>query len=581
LRIEFSRGSYRIYQHQNYRSSTYTEQRYTKTGINVSGYSTSATINTRNGATWQTSDLKLTSGATYTYFPALKTATVSAERRRMFELTQATFQTGTKSVFMGDIDTTIPWRITGKVWVESTKAQSRLFIQIYRYDSGTAKVTDMVFLSATKSTNDSYEEPGTVKWVNFSTPQSVITDYGFGYNIPAAFSEVANGKVLVNVDVKVPPTATNLGSDIRIRIVAQDYDRAWAYGLKTSTPSPGTWADIKWQGSLAFEGMADTANQEWTDTVEYVATNTSQTDNSASVNIDGALMDGNKQYIEGVEIYNGTSSAWQAGSAWKPYSGYSGSNNALAQLTANYIMAHHWKPCKVLRGEFRDMPGFLFDTVNAVVHDGEVFINNGCTFTANNARWSGEWLKYQWDDTVFSTAVKLPSKRDTVGTTLKDIASLKQRQSDLGQLVGGVVSRWTDGILNQGGGDIGTPTGGDIWRPVVIYNTTDGFKASLQRVLVAGETIKNLTANATLDSAVRQVYAAADSAGIDITLPDASTFPKYEQLIIMKTDATANTVKIIAATGDTINGVGSHTTTTQYAGWKLVATGNNTWLILP
>jgi hypothetical protein len=244
-------------------------------------------------------------------------------------------------------------------------------------------------------------------------------------------------------------------------------------------------------------------------------------------------------------------------------------------------MAHHWKPCKVLRGEFRDMPGFLFDTVNAVVHDGEVFINNGCTFTANNARWSGEWIKYQWDDTVFSTAVKLPSKRDTVGTTLKDIASLKQRVSEIGNMVGGVVTRWTDGFLNLGGGDIGTPTGGDIWRPVVVYNTTDGFKASLQRVLVAGETIKNLTANATLDSAVRQVYAAADSAGIDITLPDASTFPKYEQLIIMKTDATANTVKIIAATGDTINGVGSHTTTTQYAGWKLVATGNNTWLILP
>jgi hypothetical protein len=581
LRIEFSRGSYRIYQHQNYRASTYTEYRYTKTGINVSGYSTSATINTRSGGTWQSSDLKLTSGATYTYFPALKTATVSAERRRMFEVTQATFQTGTKSVFMGDIDTTIPWRITGKVWVESTKAVSRLSITIGRYNSATGQFTHFVRLTEDKTTNQAYEEPGTVKWVQITIPTSSRVGYNFGYNIPAAFSEAVNGKVLVDVDVKIPATATNLGSDIRIYIVAEDYARAYAYGSPTGATSPGTWADIKWQGSLAFEGMADTANQEWTDTVEYVATNTSQTDNSASVKIDGALMDGNKQYIEGVEIYNATSSEWQAGSAWKPYSGYSGSNNALAQLTANYIMAHHWKPCKVLRGEFRDLTGFLFDFVNAVTHDGETFISNGGTFTANDARWNGEWLKYQWDDTVFSTAVKLPSKRDTVGTTLKDIASLKQRQSDLGQLVGGVVSRWTDGVLNQGGGDIGTPTGGDIWRPVVVYNTIDGFKASLQRVLVAGETIKNLTANATLDSAVRQVYAAADSAGIDITLPDASTFPKFEQLIVMKTDSTSNTVKIIAATGDTINGVGSHTTSTQYAGWKLVATGNNTWLILP
>lgn len=581
LRIEFSRGSYRIYQHQNYRSSTYTEKQYTKTGIVTLGYKADATINTRNGATWQTSDLKLTSGATYTYFPALKTATVSAERRRMFELTQATFQTGTKSLNMGDIDTTIPWRITGKVWVESTKAVSRVLIRIYRYNTSTNKVTDMVLLEENKSTNDAYEEPGAVKWVNFSTPKSVITDYGFGYNIPAAFSEAVNGKVSVDVDVRIPPTATNLGSDIRITLLVQDYARAYAYGKQTTEPLPGDWADIKWQGSLAFEGMADTANQEWTDTVEYTATNTSQTDNSASVKIDGALMDGNKQYIEGVEIYNGTSSAWQAGSAWKPYSGYSGSNNALAQLTANYIMAHHWKPCKVLRGEFRDMPGFLFDTVNAVVHDGEVFISNGCTFTANNARWSGEWLKYQWDDTVFSTAVKLPSKRDTVGTTLKDIASLKQRQSDLGQLVGGVVSRWTDGILNQGGGDIGTPTGGDVWRPVVIYNTTDGFKASLQRVLVAGETIKTLTANTTIDNAARFVYVAADSGNVNITLPDASTFPRYERLVIIKTDNTANTVTITAATGDNINGAGNKQTTTQYEGWTLIAFDNNTWLIQP
>jgi hypothetical protein len=579
LRMEFSRGSYRIYQHQNYRASTYTEYRYSKTGINVSGYLSSATINTRSGATWQTSDLKLTAGASYTYFPALKTATVSSERRRMFELSQATFATGIVALNAGDIDTTKQWRITGKVWLEDTTFYSRLKITLYRYDVATSKVSHIVS-KPTLSAADEFESDEYVEWQTLSPTISTIPDdMCFGYHVPYNYTGGINGRIPIDVAIPIKPTATNLGSDIRIRIQAQMVEQAWKNGKYSPTTTSG-WQEIKWTGSLAFEAMADEANQEWTDTVEYTATNSSLSDQSSNLTIEDALMDGSSQYVNGVEIYNATSSVWQAATAWKPYSGYSGSNNALGQLTANYIMAHHWKPCKVIRGDFRDMPGFLFDFVSAVVHDGEVFIPNSVSFTANDARWNGEWIKYQWDDTVFSTAVKLPTKRDTVGTTLKDILSLKQRVSELGNMVGGVVTRAIDGFLNLGGSDIGTPTGGDVWRPVIVYNSTDGFKAQLQRVAVAGETIKTITGNTTLDNAARFVYASADSGNVDITLPDASTFPAYERLTIIKTNA-SNSVKIIAATGDTINGTGNKTTSTQYDGWTLIAYDNNTWLIQP
>lgn len=577
-RIEFSRGSYRIYQHQNYRASTYTEYQYTKTGISVSGYKTSATINTRSGATWQSSDLKLTAGSSYTFLPALHKSIAAASRRRMYDLSQATYATGEKATFLGDIDTTKPWRLTGKVAVQSTLAVSRLAITIGRWDAAQSKFTHFVVNDPVKDVNGAYEEPGPLKWQQLATATATRTDYVFGYNIPAAFNQTTNGKVIVDVNIEIPPTATNIGSDVRVYINGEEYGRAWAYGK--STGGPATWTGVKWNGSLVLEGMVDEANLEWTDEAEFTATNTSSADNSVIQKLDNCLIDGSTQLTQGVEIYNNTSSAWQAGSGWKPYSGYSGSANALGQLLANYCIAHHWRPCKVIRGEFRDLSGFLFDFTYAIQHDGELFISNGGTFTANNARWNGEWIKYQWDDTVFSTAVKLPSKRDTVGTTTKDIKSLQQRLSDIGQMVGGVVTRVIDGWLNTGGSGIGTPTGGDVWRQVITYNTDNGFKPELQAVYVQGDTIQTVNANTTLTGVERTVYVDTDGGNVDITLCDAADFPAWERLVIVKTKS-GNTMNIVAGTGDTINGVGSKAYTTQWAGAELMKKSNNEWVIVP
>ena len=577
-RIEFSRGSYRIYQHQNYRASTYTEYQYTKTGISDSGYKTSATINTRNGATWQSSDLKLTAGSSYTFLPALHKSIAAANRRRMYDLSKAPYDTDIKAANLGDIDTSKPWRLTGKAAVQSTKAVSRLKIHIYRYNTTTNLVTHIVVNDPVRDVNGAYTEIGPVKWHALGTPVSSITGTEIGYNIPAAFNETVNGKVIVDVNIEIPPTATNIGSDIRIQIAGEEYGRAWAYGSPTS--GTASWTGVKWNGSLVLEGMVDEANLEWTDEAEFTATNTSSADNSVIQKLENCLIDGSTQLTQGVEIYNNTGSAWQAGSAWKPYSGYSGSANALGQLLANYCIAHHWKPCKVIRGEFRDLSGFLFDFTYAIQHDSEVFISNGGTFTANNARWNGEWIKYQWDDTVFSTAVKLPSKRDTVGTTTKDIKSLQQRLSDIGQMVGGVVTRVIDGWLNTGGSGIGTPTGGDVYRQVITYNTDNGFNPELQSVYVEGDTIQTINANTTLTGVERTVYVDTDSGNVDITLCDAADFPAWERLVIVKTKS-GNTMNIIAGTGDTINGAGSKAYTAQWAGAELMKKSNNEWVIVP
>jgi hypothetical protein len=119
-----------------------------------------------------------------------------------------------------------------------------------------------------------------------------------------------------------------------------------------------------------------------------------------------------------------------------------------------------------------------------------------------------------------------------------------------------------------------------VWKQVIIYNTDNGFTPLLQRVHVAGETSQTVNANTTLTGAERAVYVDTDGGSVDITLCDASVFPEAERLVILKTKA-GNTMNIIAASGDTINGVGSKAYTAQWSGVELLKKSNNEWVIIP
>jgi hypothetical protein len=198
------------------------------------------------------------------------------------------------------------------------------------------------------------------------------------------------------------------------------------------------------------------------------------------------------------------------------------------------------------------------------------------SFTANDARWTGEWVRYQFDGTAFSTSVKLPSARDTVGTTQKDIKSLRQRVAELGVVTGGIVSRWIDGWLNQSETTIGSPTGGDIYRPIVVYNTNDGFKADVQLVY-NGDAEQGLTGNTTLNESARRIMGDSSGGPFTITLPNATDFPFDAEIVIKKIDNGGNAVTVNTQASQTINGAGSVATSTQYAGWTFI-TYNGNWL---
>lgn len=576
-RMEFSRGSYRIYQHQNYRGTSYTEYRYSKTGITFAGYLSSQSISPRQGSTWQSSDLKITAGASYTYMPALRRAIVQGNRRKAYRIERTTFSDGVTSINLGDIDTTKPWKITGKVWIEATKAVSRLKVSVGRYNSGSATYDRAVVRAdSTQAGRDKpYNEPGALSWLTLSPALSGLGQAAIGYQIPAAFPGAVDGKVQVDVDILLPTTAVNLGSDIRVFITAEGWSHNYLYG--TSSGGSLTWDQIDWEGALLLEGMVDTTNQEWNDEYEWIANNTAQADNSVTVELDDCLIDTVSQYTEGVEVYNGT--GWQIGTGWKRFSGDSATALPLPQLLAAYIVGHHWRPAKVLRANFRDLPGFLFDNVNAPVNGSDVYVFNGGTFTANTARWDGEWIRYQFDASAFSTTVNLPRNRDTLGTHDRDIKALKQRMSDMGQIAGGTVSRWIDGYLNQANGnaDIGTPSALDIWRPNIIYTSGDGFQANIEPQYVFGVTVLNINTATSLDRFARRVFCDTNAAGFTVTLPPVSQFPEWEELVIVKVDG-GHQLTLDGEGTDKINNNNTHVMTNQYEVCKLMRY-NNEWII--
>lgn len=579
-RMEFSRGSYRIYQHQNYRGTSYTEYRYSKTGITFAGYLSSQSISPRQGSTWQSSDLKITAGASYTYMPALRRAIVRGNRRKAYRIERTTFSDGVTSINLGDIDTTKPWKITGKVWIEASKAVTRLKVSIGRYNSGTATYDRAVVRADSTSAgrDKPYDEPGALSWFTISPAVSGLSQYAIGYQIPAAFPGAVDGRVEVDVNIHFPVTLTNLGSDIRVFVTAEAYGLEYVNGQPTVTGT-GTWSQVDWEGALLLEGMVDTTNQEWNDEYEWIANNTAQADNSVTVELDDCLIDTVTQYTEGVEVYNGT--GWQIGTGWKRFSGDSATELPLPQLLAAYIVGHHWRPVRVLRANFRDLPGFLFDNVNAPVNGSDVYVFNGGTFTANTARWDGEWIRYQFDAAAFSTTVNLPRNRDTIGTHDRDIKSLKQRMSDMGQIAGGTVSRWIDGYLNQADGkaDIGTPSGGDVWRPAIVFATDDGFQAAIQPVNVIGKTVRDISSNTTLDKEARKVFVNTSGGEVTVTLPAASQFPDWEQLVIIKTQS-AHKVVIHGNGSETINGSTTIEMTGHYETATLVAYNATEWIRL-
>jgi hypothetical protein len=151
--------------------------------------------------------------------------------------------------------------------------------------------------------------------------------------------------------------------------------------------------------------------------------------------------------------------------------------------------------------------------------------------------------------------------------------------AELGVVTGGIVSRWIDGWLNvgQGQGDIGTPSGGDVWRPAVIFSTTDGFQAAIQPVFVFGKSVLDIAADTTLDKEARKVFVNTSGGEVIVTLPPASQFPEWETLTIIKTQS-AHKVKIDGDGTETINGATVLELNGHYETATLVSYNGTSWI---
>jgi hypothetical protein len=96
---------------------------------------------------------------------------------------------------------------------------------------------------------------------------------------------------------------------------------------------------------------------------------------------------------------------------------------------------------------------------------------------------------------------------------------------------------------------------------------------------VFGKTVRDISTNTTLDKEARKVFVNTSAGEVTVTLPAASQFPDWEQLVIIKTQST-HKVKIDGNGSETINGSTIIELNGHYETATLVAYNATEWIKL-
>lgn len=105
-----------------------------------------------------------------------------------------------------------------------------------------------------------------------------------------------------------------------------------------------------------------------------------------------------------------------------------------------------------------------------------------------------------------------------------------------------------------------------------------GTASSIDRSLNQKPPVTSITASRTIKADAGVILADATAGAVTVTLPTARS-ATGAQIVVKKTDASANAVIIDGDNAETIDGAATKSTTTQWAGWTIVSSGA-AWFIV-
>ena len=404
-KIEFSRGSYRVFSVTNSVSSSITEYKYAYDGTTLT-YLSSAAINPRvtiatNGA----GPPMIVSGANWTYRKPVLNAriytpnTISVAVYKSYSLTALNQNCGN---FDGSL-TTRDMLLKGKMVIETFGYTTGRILWTITVGSGGSQV----WLKR--------ENNGTLTWTNVAWTLDTFIPNEQAYGTKATKQ--------VYFELMIPALTTPNTGDIVIEASYQGL----IYGIsKGKTFYTGGFFNGSFSLDLQLIQTTGIDTGIWTG-IDYAnAENTDTPNNSITQEIETRWADGTKFRQQALEIWNGA--AWEYSDSWDigtPSGGGTPLNELFAQTVAGYQKYGYGQ--KVLQG---DVIGDI-DNVSALVYNSEVFMFVSGTYNVKNDTMSGEWILLSYDNTGLNT---------TTGTKNPDVTKEELHDRKL-EDIGGMVNQ--------------------------------------------------------------------------------------------------------------------------------------------
>ena len=437
---------------------------------------------------------------------------------------------------------------TGLIYPES---YSIVTVKIAALDSSGNSKSPSRFSNYYWNTNAGGVVPSTREKIDTDKQTSTWSTYNFDRNLTTAPTGFDKLRVIITVesvfpifDKKGKPTA-NLASP-----VAKEF-----------------WGAI----NVAFADASPYENPDFTfDITEVYAPDAGSSVNSVPVILNPKYYSSNTKYATGIIRVNDGTNYVNAGSTW--YGGWdSVTVGTITQMLGQNVAGLYKDFMPVIQGTWVDSG--TMSAIKSLYFDGYTWVLQGCQYSATSDQWAGEWVA------IIPTYSGVSGSGEglKLGDGLKDrVNYLDMQVSNINQQISEISESVKQTLTNDvSGSPTSVPTVDTQYEVMIQYNATDEI---MEWRLQEHGTFKTYTAGTTaLDTNFEGHKGNTAGGNVIITLPAANT-QKGKKYYFVKLGS-SHTMRINAATGESINGADHFLLNTNYDSHTIICDGTE-WFII-
>ena len=403
-------------------------------------------------------------------------------------------------------------------------------------------------------------------WVTSGTPGSSLS-----FNEKVDVTNQAGTWMTYNFDKNLttaPAGFDILGVAIIVKSVFPIFDKKGKPTTKSASSIPKEfWGAI----NVAFADASPYNNPDFTfDITEVYTPAAGSSVNSVPVILNPKYYSSNTKYATGIiRVYDGTNYV-TAGSTW--LGGWdSVTVGTITEALGNSVAGLYKDFMPVIQGTWVDSG--TMSAIKSLYFDGYTWVLQGCQYSATSDQWAGEWVA------IIPTYSGVSGSGEglKLGDGLKDrVNYLDMQVSAINDQIQSVSDSVKQTLTNDVSGSPATvPTVDTQYEVMIQYDATNTV---MQWRLQEHGTFKTYTNGTTaLDTNFEGHKGNTAGGSVIITLPAAAT-QKGKKYYFIKLGA-SHTMRINAATGESINGADHFNLNTNYDSHTIIGDGTE-WFII-